>query len=184
MSHTLATTLKEQTADSKIAVIGQYIQNHVDENWDVILSTKKEQLEHAFATVGEPSYGTYLNFLYQAIHAQLEEAGLHASVRFPGDMNISREWGTNLEQTDQYRCLWTTLSDSASDQPIGTIVTVLPHDHTRFRVPEKPPVLFLEETNKEDIVANLSNQFAEHDFANLIEFQTHVAQWREQQEKE
>ena len=122
MTQTLATFIQIQSSTKKIMAVGQFIQNYVDQNWDVILFTKKETLEHAFATVGEPSYGTYLNFLYQPIQEQLAEAGLQASTRFPGDMNTSREWGTNPEETDQYRCLWTTLSEKDSNKPIGTKV--------------------------------------------------------------
>ncbi|WP_028778669.1 DUF6022 family protein [Shimazuella kribbensis] len=181
MATTLASYLENNQNEHKIFAVGEYIEEHVTKNWDVILTEKKQQLEHAFATVGEPSYGTYLNFLYMPLHTQLEEAGLSVSSRLPGNMDISREWGTNPEETDQHRCLWSTLYEKESGQAIGTIGVVLPHDHTKFRVPSKPPIFALTETEKDDVVTVLSKRYEEYDFANLMEFHEYVSKLRTNQ---
>ena len=178
MTATLVSYLEKNQNRAQIFAVGQFLEDHVTANWDVILTEKKAQLNHAFATAGEPAYGTYLNFLYHKIHSQLKDAGLRVSTRLPGDMSISREWGTNSRETDQYRCMWSTLYELDTDEPLGTIVTVLPHDHTQFRVPTKPPVFALAETTKDEVVATLSKRFAAFDFANLPEFHVYIAQLR------
>jgi hypothetical protein len=178
---TLSTVLSAKPHENKIDVLGQYAKQYVDANWDVLIIEKKDKFEHAFATVGEPAYGTYLHALLQPIHNQLEPAGLRASSRLPGHMEISREWGLNPEETEQYRCIWSTIYETSTDNAIGTLVTVLPHDHTAFRIPVKPDIFALEETAKEDVVIVLSEQFREFNFSDLFEFQAYHSQRKTKQ---
>jgi hypothetical protein len=91
---------------------------------------------------------------------------LRPKPRFPGDFNISREWGTK-EETDQQRWMWSII-ESTEGKSLGTIVTITFHDHTQFRVPQKPQIIALTETSKEAVVEALSHRSA--DFKNALEF--------------
>jgi hypothetical protein len=51
---------------------------------------------------------------------------------------------------------------------LGTIVTITFHDHTQFRVPQKPQIIALTQTSKEAVVEALSHRCA--DFKNALEF--------------
>jgi Family of unknown function (DUF6022) len=142
-----------ENTESRIETIGRYIQDHIDKNWEALLENNRDKLQHAYNEAGDMAYGTFLNLLFLPVHKQLAEAGLHPEPRFPGDFDISREWG-NAEETDQQRWMWSAVR--SVNEPIGTIVTIVFHDHTQFRVPRQPQIIALSETSKEDVVAALS----------------------------
>ncbi|MDR6224190.1 DUF6022 family protein [Desmospora profundinema] len=161
--------LKEFLQEGKengIDAIAQYMESHIAENWESLLQNRRDQLLEAYNQAGDMAYGTYLNLLFLPVHQQLKEAGLRPEPRFPGDFDISREWG-NKEQTDQQRWMWSTVY-TMDGKSLGTIVTIVFHDHTRFRVPRQPQILALRETRKEDVVAVLSLRSA--DFKRAREF--------------
>jgi hypothetical protein len=156
----------QESKESPIAAIGKYIEDHIAENWQNVLQNNREKLLEAYREAGDMAYGTYLNLLFLTVHKQFKEAGLRPEPRFPGDFDISREWGSK-EQTDQQRWMWSTVY-SESGESLGTIVTVVFHDHTQFRVPRSPQIIALNEVGKEDVVAALS--LRSHDFKHALEF--------------
>jgi Family of unknown function (DUF6022) len=161
-------SLKEVLQDSKrsqIDAIAQYIDGHIRENWQTVLLEKRDQLQEAYNEGGDMAYGTYLNLLFLAIHKQLKEAGLRPEPRFPGDFDISREWGE--DDSDRQRWMWSTIH-SLNGEPLGTIVTIVFHDHTQFRVPRQPKIIALSVISKEDVVAALS--LRSDDFKHALEF--------------
>ncbi|MCM3240648.1 DUF6022 family protein [Heyndrickxia oleronia] len=161
-------SLKEVLQDSKrshIDTIAQYIEGHIRENWQTVLLEKRDQLQEAYNEGGDMAYGTYLNLLFLVIHKQLKEAGLRPEPRFPGDFDISREWGE--DDSERQRWMWSTVH-SSNGEPLGTIVTIVFHDHMQFRVPRKPQIIALSETSKEDVVAALS--LRSYDFKHALEF--------------
>lgn len=125
------------------------------------------------STQGDAAYGTYLNLLFRPVRRLLEQAGLRASPRFPGDFNSSREWG-NADESDQQRWMWSTIK-AAGGEPLGTIVTITHHDHTRFRVPRQPGILALREVGKAAVEEALSRRSA--DFAQAVEFKVWYAEY-------
>jgi hypothetical protein len=58
--------------------------------------------------------------------------------------------------TDQQRWMWSTIRGMEDGEPLGTIVTIVFHDHTQFRIPRSPQIIALLETSKETIVEALS----------------------------
>ncbi|PAD66218.1 hypothetical protein CHH83_25135 [Bacillus sp. 7586-K] len=161
-------SLKEVLQNSKsrhIDTIAQYIEDHIRENWQTVLMQKRDQLQKAYNEGGDMAYGTYLNLLFLVIHKQLKEAGLYPEPRFPGDFDISREWGE--DDSERQRWMWSTVH-SLNGEPLGTIVTIVFHDHTQFRVPRKPQIIAISETSKEDVVAALS--LRSDDFKRAPEF--------------
>ena len=161
--------LKEFLSENKnsdIFAIAQYIDTHIAANWQTLIQKNIDKLVDVFNRAGDMAYGMYLGWLFLPVHKQLKEAGLRPKPRFPGDFNISREWGTK-EETDQQRWMWSTI-ESAEGELLGTIVTITFHDHTQFRVPQKPQIIALTQTSKEAVVEALSHRCA--DFKNALEF--------------
>lgn len=140
--------------ESDIYALAQYIERHIEENWQSLLQIKHDKLLDAYNRAGDMAYGTYLNLLFRPVHKQLKQAGLRPIPKLPGDFEISREWG-NTEETDQQRWMWSTIK-SAEGKALGTIVTITYHDHTQFHVPRQPGVIGLPETGKEAVVGALS----------------------------
>jgi hypothetical protein len=161
--------LKEFLSENKnsdIFAIAQYIDTHIAANWQTLIQKNIDKLVDVFNRAGDMAYGMYLGWLFLPVHKQLKEAGLRPKPRFPGDFNISREWGTK-EETDQQRWMWSII-ESTEGKSLGTIVTITFHDHTQFRVPQKPQIIALTETSKEAVVEALSHRSA--DFKNALEF--------------
>jgi Family of unknown function (DUF6022) len=169
-------SLQEFMAENKqsdILAIAQYIEAHIALNWQSLIHKNIDKLVGVFNKASDMAYGMYLGWLFLPIHKQLKQAELRPEPRFPGDFNISREWG-NQEQTDQQRWMWSTIN-STEGKPLGTIVTITFHDHTQFRIPQKPQIIALTETSKEAVVEALSQRNA--DFKNALEFRIEYAEY-------
>jgi len=156
-----------------IFALGHRIERHIAESWQAILQTKHDRLLEVFEKAGDAAYGTYGTLLFRPVRRQLEQAGLRASPRLPGDFEISREWG-NADESDQQRWMWSTIK-TAAGEPLGTIVTLFHHDHTRFRVPRQPGILALREIDKAAVEAELSRRSP--DFARAVEFKVWYAEY-------
>ena len=144
----------EEHQDHPIEAIGSYISEYIEHNWQTVLTVNQEKLMRAYNEGGDAAYGTFLNLLFLPIHRQLKELEIRPEPKFPGEFDISREWGSQ-EGTDQQRWMWSTVY-SPEQERLGTIVTVVYHDHTQFRVPRQPRIIALQETEKEEVVAALS----------------------------
>ncbi len=149
-----------------VAQIAQYIDNHIALNWQTLLQKNSDRLLDAFNRVGDMAYGAYCYKLFRPVHKQLKQAGLRPLPWFPGDFSISREWD-NADESDQQRWMWSTIA-SIEGESLGTIVTIVFHDHNQFRLPRQPEVIALTETSKEGVVEALSERSA--DFKNAHEF--------------
>ncbi|UVI27740.1 DUF6022 family protein [Paenibacillus spongiae] len=156
----------ELFSENRIDAIGRFIGDQINENWQAVLVKNEDKLLKAYNEGGDAAYGTYLNLLFAPIHTQLKEAGLRPTPKFPGDFNISREWG-NEDETDQQRWMWSSVH-ALNGGTVGTIVTIVFHDHTQFRVPRQPRIIALSEYGKEDVVKALS--LLSPDFEQALEF--------------
>lgn len=168
----------EESNGYRIDAIAQYMENYVAENWQSVLESNRAKLLDAYSKAGDMAYGTYLHLLFLPAHKQLAEAGLHPEPRLPGDFDISREWG-NEDQSDQQRWMWSTLHSGEGDS-VGTIVTVVFHDHTQFRIPRQPHIIALRETSKEEIIAALSER--SEDFRQAREFTVEYEEYLKSQQ--
>ncbi|OWY63777.1 hypothetical protein B7486_51090 [cyanobacterium TDX16] len=158
--------------NSDIHAIGRYIENQIDEHWQILLDRNRDKLLNTFNKVDDMAYGVYCYKLFRPIHQQLKQAGLHPLPWFPGDFNSSREWGA--DQSDRQRWMWSTIAPMGKEA-IGTIVIIIFHDHTQFRLPRPPRTIALTETSKEAVVAVLSERST--NFKNALEFQIEYAQY-------
>lgn len=160
-----------------IVALGRFVNTQIVAHWQGILEREGEQLAQLFATEGDAAYGVFQKRLFAPIKRFLEAAGLKAVPGLPGDFQSSREWG-NQTETEQQRWMWSVMK-SSSGAAIGTLVNVIHHDHTAFRVPFQPEVIALVETEKRAIEAALSRQSA--DFAAALEFRVWYAHYLESQ---
>ncbi|OBZ17860.1 MULTISPECIES: DUF6022 family protein [Bacillales] len=169
----------EASHEGSIDAIASYVEEHVTENWQTVFSRNQDKLLRAYHEAGDMAYGTYLNLLFLPIHRQLKENGFRPEPHFPGEFDISREWG-NEEENDQQRWMWSTVY-SQSNERLGTIVTVVYHDHTQLRIPRQPRIIALTETGKDAVVAALS--LLSSDFEQALEFtEEYAAYLRSQQD--
>lgn len=156
----------EENKEEPIQAIASFMEEYITESWQAILHEHHGKLLEAYEKAGDAAYGTFLNLLFIPVHRQFKAIGLRPEPNFPGNFEVSREWG-NLEETDQQRWMWSVVL-SPEKQPLGTIVTIVYHDHSRFHVPRQPRILAIEETEKDDIVAALS--LLSPDFKEALEF--------------
>lgn len=162
--------LAEQ-ATHDIGALAAHIERHIAQNWQRLLETKHDKLLDAYHRVGEMAYGAYLEWLFRPLHKQAKQAGLSLSPRFPGDFNISREWG---EEEDRQRWMWSTVS-ARDGAALGTIVVKVFHDHTQFRLPRPVEVIALTETGKDAVVEALAQRST--DFAQAKEASIEIAEY-------
>lgn len=148
-----------------IYAIAQYIEGHIAENWQTLIQKNIDMLLNIFTRSDDMAYKAYFNLLFRPVHKQLKQEGLFASPRLPGDINISREWGTE-EENNRQRWAWSTIN-SAEGEPLGSIVTIMFHEHPQFCIPRQPQIIALTETSKEAVVEVLSDRSA--DFKNAPE---------------
>lgn len=156
-----------------IFALARNFEAYIAENWEMTLETNRAKLARAYAEAGDSAYGTYLDALFRPIHRQLREMGLKAKPRLPGEFSISREWGVPTED-DEQRWMWSTIvrvneeSGMGDGEPIGTLVTVVYHDHTQFRLPRTPHLFALSQVGKEAVVEELSRRSEK--FKHALEF--------------
>jgi hypothetical protein len=167
----------EQSKD--VQSLAQGIDHYIKVHWQDILDQHAAKLADAYARGGDMAYGTYLGLLFRPVHHALKDAGLQPKPQLPGEFEISREWG-NTDETEQERWMWSTIH-GANDIPIGTLVTVIYHDHTRFYVPQAPKVFALSETGKKAIITELSRRSA--DFSQAREAHIEIAEYLKLQGK-
>lgn len=161
-----------------IFALGRWIDDKVAENWQSVLDAHSAKLADAYTRAGDAAFGTYLNLLFRDIKRKLREAGLKTTPPLPGDFDISREWG-NDDGTDNERWMWSA-AQTASGAPLGTLVTTIPHDHTRFRLPRRPRVLALQETERTTVEVALCS--LSDDFAKALPFNEWYEEYLRQEE--
>ncbi|MDB5044452.1 MAG: uncharacterized protein JWQ08_502 [Deinococcus sp.] len=151
----------------------------LEAHWQTILTKSSATLDTAYAKAGDRAYGTYQQLLFRTTKRALREAGFSAYPPLPGDFSRSREWG-NADETHQERWMWSVLA-GPDGTLLGTLVHVVPHDHTQFRIPERPSVFGLTQTEPSAIEAALSELSAH--FAAAQPFDEWYAGYLAEQEK-
>jgi hypothetical protein len=128
----------------------------------MILDVNADRLHAAFARAGDLAYGTYMGQLLRPLARTIGEAGLAVYPRLPGLLDDSREWG-NSDESEQQRWFWSSVVRLSDEKGIGTVVTILHHDHRRFRLPFRPRVFGVDAVGVDAVevaLSRLSPQFA------------------------
>lgn len=113
------------------------------------------------------AYGTYLGMLLRPVMRAFAAADLAVYPRLPGSFADSREWG-NADESEQQRWFFSSVARLCDDRVLGTLVTVVHHDHRRFRVPHRPQMFAIDTVGVEAVEAALSRRSA--DFAAAVPF--------------
>lgn len=161
-----------------IFALSAWIDAQLEAHWQGVQDAYREKLADAYARAGDAAFGTYLNLLLRGAKRKLRESGLRTTPPLPGDFNISREWGS-ADETDNERWMWSAVH-TALGEPLGTLVTTVPHDHTRFRLPRRPRVFALRETGRTEVEAALSRY--SDNFAQALPFDRWYEAYLQQQE--
>ncbi|WP_064014259.1 DUF6022 family protein [Deinococcus puniceus] len=127
---------------------------HLEAHWQGVLTEYRDKLDTAYAKAGDMAYGTYQHLLFRPIKRALREAGFGTQPALPGDFGHSREWG-NADETHQERWIWSVVT-GPDGVPLGTLVHIVPHDHSGFRIPQRPSIFGLPQTELPHIEAALS----------------------------
>ncbi len=143
--------LSEQQ-ERTVETLAAYIRFHINHEWAHLLAQGHEELLQIYDRAGEAAYGTYAQRLFRPIKRGFDEVGFQCEPSFPGTLSTSREWG---EPPDRVRWMW-SVPRPAQERPIGALVIKLYHDHTRFRIPRRPEVFAIVETENAAIVDALS----------------------------
>jgi hypothetical protein len=159
--------------NASIQAIAQYIQQQVAENWATTLERNAAKLEAAYASGGDMAYGTYLVLLFRPINRAIKAAGLTLEPALPGDLDLSREWGNGIDETQQQRWMWSMVYRDG--EPLGAMVVVVFHDHSGFKVTRVPNVIALEQNSNDTVIEALSREHIA--FANAQPFTVEVAEY-------
>jgi len=168
-------TLKDYVLDSQrldIHILADYISRHIYSDWEDALKDTYDKMVELYPKIGDSVYATYSKRLFKPIHKQLKLAGLQAIQQLPGDLMISREWGQS--EQDRQRWMWSEIS-TVDNNPLGTIVTIVFHDHEQIRIPRAFQVLALEEIGDENVINRLSALSS--DFKVALDMQAEVEQY-------
>ncbi len=161
-----------------IFTIGRYVQQYVNENWQVVFQAERDEMVRLYPEIGDSVYGVYGNKLFKALHEEFKTNGLRATPRLPGSLNISREWGD--DDRDRQRWMWSKVVGQ-DGTPVGTIVTIFYHDHVEIRIPHVLKVIALKETSKGAVIEALSRMSA--DFANAVDMKKEIELYMQQMEQ-
>jgi hypothetical protein len=137
-----------------IHTLAAWADAHLEARWQGVLTEYRDKLDNAYAKAGDMAYGTYQHLLFRPIKRALREAGFSTQPALPGDFGRSREWG-NADETHQERWMWSVVT-GLDGTPLGTLVHVVPHDHSQFRIPQHPSIFGLTQTDLPDIEAALN----------------------------
>lgn len=170
----------EGSSNVDIFALAAEFEATINGSWEEVLEKNEAKLIDAYARAGDMAYGTYLDALFRPIHRRLRELDLKIKPRLPGDFNSSREWGIP-DESDQQRWMWSVVR-GADGHPIGSLVSITYHDHTRFHLPRPPRLFALAETEKEEVVKALSQR--SDDFKNALEFPEEYALYLKMLEEE
>lgn len=162
----------EEAGRADIHALAQYIQAHVDAEWQRVYEAMRGEMVAKYDQIGEAVYGLYGARLFKPVHQQLKAMGWRATPHLPGNLNISREWGES--ESDRQRWMWSKIVRE-DGSAAGTIATVFHHDHTAIRIPRGMAIIGLEAVTKREVVAALTERAPE--FGTALEAREEYAQY-------
>ncbi|EFM10811.1 conserved hypothetical protein [Paenibacillus curdlanolyticus YK9] len=147
--------------DMVIEEISEVANRYIESEWRSLYESMHEQLTAAFAEIEDAAYGLYLDRLMPIIFEQLEDAGFSTMEKLEENdfviakrlifRNSLEKWGA---EDNRSRIFWNVIHNKQGN-PIGTLLTEIPHSHLKFDIPSAPVIYALQETVKERIVLGL-----------------------------
>ncbi|MFB9329456.1 DUF6022 family protein [Paenibacillus aurantiacus] len=151
-------TFRQGTTIEEICEAGnQYIAGE----WKRLYEEMHEELMEAFRTIEDAAYGMYLDRLMPAVFDGLIEAGFHVMEPLREDdfvigqclvfRSSMEKWG---DEDNRSRVFWNVIRDGQGE-PVGTLLTDIPHSHLKFEIPTSPKLYALREYGREQISAGI-----------------------------
>lgn len=148
--------------DMTIEEIGGAGNQYIESVWKTLYDSMLDELTIAFREIEDAAYGLYLDQLMPVIFDSLEDAGFEATEPLKDhDFVIGRcllfrnsleKWGT---EENRSRIFWNVIRSKNSQQPIGTLLTEIPHSHLKFDIPMAPVLYSLSEHEREQIARGI-----------------------------
>lgn len=148
--------------DMTIEEIGQVGNRYIESAWKPLYDSMHDQLTVAFREIEDAAYGLYLEQLIPALFDGLEDAGFEATEPLKEHdfvigkcllfRNSLEKWGT---EDNRSRIFWNVVRCKKNQQPIGTLLTEIPHSHLKFEIPTAPVLYSLRESEREQIVQGI-----------------------------
>ncbi|NBD25823.1 DUF6022 family protein [Paenibacillus glycinis] len=120
--------------------------------WRAVFEDRHDELTEMFAAHGDRAYGVWIQRFMLPVAARLAEDGYDIKPGFNRKDSVEN-WGPPEERE---RCAWYVVRTADGDA-LGTMVLQVYHSHRSFRLPCAPRLLALEATEREAIVAALSD---------------------------
>jgi len=145
-----------------IEEIGVAGNRYIESVWKPLYDSMHDQLTVAFREIEDAAYGLYLDQLMPALFDGLEDAGFEATEPLVEHdfvigkcllfRNSIEKWGT---EDNRSRIFWNVVRHKNSQQPIGALLTEIPHSHLKFEIPAAPVLYSLRECEREQIVQGI-----------------------------
>lgn len=145
------------THHSTIHAIASFTQWYIDEHWESVFQSMRQEMIDLYPTMGDTVYGRYIDRLVRPILTEFKRMGFRNKPRLPGGFMASREWGP---EEDRQRWFWGKIT-AADGSDVGTLAFGFYHDHYEIRIPRAPQIIALEATTKSDVLAALSRLMPE-----------------------
>ncbi|MEW9702509.1 DUF6022 family protein [Paenibacillus sp. SI8] len=121
--------------------------------WKAVYDERKDELTEMFIKFGGRAYGAWIQQFMAPVAERLAADGF--LIRGGFNRNDSMEnWGPPEERE---RCVWYVVKSAESGEALGTLVLQVYHSHRSFFMPRAPRLLPIEVTDREAIIAALSD---------------------------
>lgn len=141
--------LTDTYRETTMRMLQTYVQQYIDDNCQTVWERNLPEVERIYEKNGDAAYGFFCRKLFEPLVADIVEAGFLPRPLLPGTFPQSEEhWGP---WEDRERQFWSVIG-RAKEQPLGTLVSRIFHDHTRLRLPRPPQVYLIRETDPERIL--------------------------------
>lgn len=147
--------------DMTIEEIGEAGNRYIALQWRALYESMHEQLTAAFREIEDAAYGLYLDQLMPVLFERLEEAGFSVMEETEEHdfvigkclvfRNSLEKWGA---EDNRSRVFWNVIQNPQG-QPLGTLLTDIPHSHLKFDIPSPPVLYTLHESDREQIVQGI-----------------------------
>lgn len=148
--------------DMTIEEICETGNQYIELVWKALYDSMLEELTIAFLEIEDAAYGRYLDRLMPALFESLEDAGFEVTEPPKEDdfvigdcllfRNSLEKWGTEDHRS---RIFWNVIRSKNSQQPIGTLLTEIPHSHVKFDIPSAPVLYSLRDYERERIAQGI-----------------------------
>ncbi len=120
--------------------------------WKAVYDEEKEELTEMFKKFGDRAYGAWIQQFMAPVAEHLAADGFIIRSGFNLKDSIEN-WGPPEERE---RCVWYVVK-TAEGEELGTLVLQVYHSHRSFFMPRAPRLLALEVTDREAVIAALSD---------------------------